>query len=387
MRIAIVVPRYGAEIGGGAETQARGFAEEAVRRGWTVEVWTTCVRNHYTWENELPAGRTTVNGVPVIRFPITTWDKTNHARLALELATRGKLTKAQQLEWLAVGQHSLPLYAHVAQHAADFDVCVMLPYTVQLVHYAAWMAPERTVVWPCLHAEAYASLEAVHLLLESVWGVMFNSAEEATLAVQQLGIRPQRHSVLGEGLLALAPPVQPKPTNDLVYVGRLEGGKNVLLLYKYVQRYVKSGGDLRLVVIGSGPLQPPKEPAFLFRGFVNDQAKMNAYASALAHCQPSLNESFSLSIMESWLTGRPVLVNDNCAVTRGHVQRSKGGLACRTYEEFAAAVDWLKAHPDLANRMGENGQSYVRQNFTWQAVADRFAAIVQQWKQKVMSEK
>ncbi|MFN8491953.1 MAG: glycosyltransferase family 4 protein [Caldilineaceae bacterium] len=387
MRIAIVVPRYGAEIGGGAETQARGFAEEAVRRGWTVEVWTTCVRNHYTWQNELPAGRTEVNGVPVIRFPITSWDNPTHARLASELTTRGKLALADQHRWLESGPHSFPLYAHVAQHAAEFDACVMLPYTTQLTHYAAWMAPERTVVWPCLHAEAYASLQLVHVLLESVWGVMFNTAEEAHLAMQLLGMRPQRHSVLGEGLIALAPTVPPKQTNDLLYVGRLEGGKNVVLLYKYVQRYVKSGNNLRLVVIGSGPLQPPKEPAFLFRGFVDDQAKMNAYATALAHCQPSLNESFSLSIMESWLTGRPVLVNDNCAVTRGHVQRSKGGLAFRTYEEFAAAVDWLKGHPDLATRMGRHGQSYVTQNYTWQAVADRFAAIVKQWKEEVMSNK
>lgn len=380
MRIAIVVPRYGAEIGGGAETQARGFAEEAVRRGWTVEVWTTCVRNHYTWQNELPVGRTTVNGVPVLRFPITYWDQPVHTQLAVELATRGQLPKGQQEQWLAVGPHSFPLYAHVAQHAAAFDVCVMLPYTMQLIHYAAWMAPERTIVWPCLHAEAAASLEPVYLLLESVWGVMFNTVEEAGLALQQYGMRPQRHHVLGEGLLATAPTISPTQTNDLIYVGRLEGGKNVPLLYKYVQRYVKSGRELRLVVIGTGPLQPPREPAFLFRGFVDDQAKMNAYAAALAHCQPSLNESFSLSIMESWLTGRPVLVNDSCPVTRGHVQRSKGGLAFRNYEEFAAAIDWLKANPALAKRMGRNGQAYVAQNYTWQVVADRFAAILTQWK-------
>ena len=51
MRIAVVVPRYGQDILGGAESQARGFANEAVRRNWTVEMWTTCARSHYDWEN------------------------------------------------------------------------------------------------------------------------------------------------------------------------------------------------------------------------------------------------------------------------------------------------------------------------------------------------
>ena len=33
MRVAIVVPRYGTDVIGGAETLARGFAQAAARRG------------------------------------------------------------------------------------------------------------------------------------------------------------------------------------------------------------------------------------------------------------------------------------------------------------------------------------------------------------------
>jgi O-antigen biosynthesis protein len=381
MRIAIVVPRYGEEIGAGAESQARDFAQAAARLGWTVEVWTTCVRNHYSWKNELPEGRTHLNGVTIIRFPITTWDKPAHGRVEGLLATRGKLSLADQYTWLRSSPHSQPLYAHVAEHAGDFDACVMLPYTTPLIHYAAWAAPEKTILWPCLHHESYAYLEPVRLLMESVAGVMFYTPEEQTLAVQLLGMQPRRETVLGGGILFTPTEAQASAYQDLLYVGRLEGGKNVPLLYKYVQRYAAEGKEIRLVVIGNGPLRPPKQPAFDYRGFADEATKASSYATALALCQPSRNESFSRVILESWLSGRPVLVSDNCAVTRGHVQRSKGGLAFRTYEEFAAAVDWLKANPALAARMGRNGQIYTQQNYTWPTVVERFATTMTAWKE------
>lgn len=379
MRIAIVVPRYGEEIGGGAETKARGFAEEAAQRGWTIEVWTTCVRNHYTWQNELPPGRTQLNGVTIVRFPITSWDQALQARLERELATRGKLASPDQYAWLRSAPHSPALYAHVAQQAAAFDYCVMVPYTTALIHYAAWMAPERTIIWPCLHDEAYAYLEPVRMLLENVWGVMFNTPEEQQLALRRLAIQPQRHRLLGEGVPLTTAAAHAGAPADLLYVGRLEGGKNLPLLYRYVRRYVAQGNALRLVVMGTGPLQPPRHPAFVYRGFVDEQTKVNACASALAFCLPSHNESFSRVIMESWLAERPVLVNGHCAVTAGHVQRSKGGLAFRTYEEFAGAVDWLKANPTLAGQMGRNGRAYVQGNYTWPLVVERFAKIVAAW--------
>lgn len=379
MRVAVVVPRYGPDVVGGAETQARGFAQEAARRGWTVEVWTTCARSHYTWKNVYPAGSEESNGVIVRRFLITQWDRGRQAEIEVCLASRGALPVADQYAWLASGAHSAPLYRYIADHADRFDVLVVLPYAMPLTHYAAWTAPEHVVMWPCLHNEPYAYMEPVRLLLESVWGVMFNSPEESDLAIRLLGIRPHRYAVLGEGVILTLSSHRPKSDSHLLYVGRLEEGKNLSLLYAYVHRYAESGGDIRLVVLGDGPLKPSKHPAFDYRGFVAEEEKALAYATALALCQPSLNESFSLTLMESWLAGRPVLVYGDCAVTRGHVQRSGGGLWFRAYEEFVGAVEWLKANPDLASRMGHNGGEYVRRNYTWEAVADRFERIVTAW--------
>jgi glycosyltransferase involved in cell wall biosynthesis len=383
MRVAVVVPRYGPDVVGGAETLARGFAEEAARRGWTIEVWTTCARSHYTWKNAHPEGVEESRGVLVRRFPVALQDHPRHATLALQLASQGHLPVDDQYAWLESGAHSAPLYQHMAQHAAEFDVVVALPYAMPLVHYAAWTAPERVVVWPCLHDEPYAYMEPARLLLESVWGAMFLSPEERELAIRRLGTHLRNEAVLGGGVAVapreVAPPQLQESPSDLLYVGRLEEGKGLPLLYEYVQRYADEGGNVRLVILGQGPLEPTHHPAFEHRGFVSEEEKSLAYASTLALCQPSVNESFSLTIMESWLAARPVLVHGDCAVTRGHVQRSKGGLWFRTYEEFVGAIEWLQANPALAARMGENGRQYVSDNYTWEAIVSRFERLIQLW--------
>jgi glycosyltransferase involved in cell wall biosynthesis len=382
MRIAVVVPRYGERLAGGAEHQARGFAEAAARRGWKVQVWTTCASSHYTWENVHSAGADKINGVVVERFPITHWDHDRRAELESRLNLLGALSFVDQSAWLETGAHSALLYEHIAKHVRDFDALIALPYAMPLTHYAAWSAPDQTILWPCLHNEPYAFQSAVHLLMETVQGVMFNSPEERDLAIESLGVHPRRHAVVGEGVNWIEPVdgATPPPGDDLLYVGRLEHGKNVPLLYEYVRRYVEEGGKLRLAVLGDGPVKPPPHAAFDYRGFVSEKDKAQAYASALVLCQPSVNESFSLTMMEAWAQARPVLVNGNCAVTRGHVQRCNGGLWFHDYEEFAQALEWLKDHPALASRMGQHGREYVCRNYRWETIVDRFERLLNRWR-------
>ena len=137
MRIALVVPRYGDQILGGAEFQARGFAEAAVQRGWEVEVWTTCARSHYTWENSYPAGVEKENDVIIRRFPIETWKREHWVELEIRLAQKGYLSPAEAYSWLDSGPHSPALYAHIKRNNTNYDAIIALPYPVPLVHYAA----------------------------------------------------------------------------------------------------------------------------------------------------------------------------------------------------------------------------------------------------------
>ncbi|HQY93215.1 glycosyltransferase family 4 protein [Caldilinea sp.] len=387
MKFALVSPRYGADLGGGAEMLARGLMRELARQGHTVEVWTSCARDHYTWRNELPAGESTIDGIRTLRFPIDHWNLSERVRLETQLNAYHHLSTDDQYAWVESGPISSALCRHVAARADAFDGIIALPYANPMVHAAAWMAPARMLLWPCLHNEPYAYLEPVHLLLESVWGVLFNSPEEQLLASEKIAATMPRHAVMGVGVELAAPapasvraPVPTvKPRRGLLYVGRLEGGKNVSLLYSYVRRMALEGCDISLTVAGSGPLHPPARPAFRDLGYVDEATKAALYSNALALVQPSENESFSIVAMEGWLCATPAIVNDGCAVTRGHVLRSRGGLAYQGYADFAEAVLWLQQHPELAQRMGANGKQYVQANYAWPTVARRFVDTVARW--------
>ena len=57
-RIALVPPRYGPEVVGGAEAVIREVAHGLADRGWSVDVLTTTARDHFTWADAEPAGTT-----------------------------------------------------------------------------------------------------------------------------------------------------------------------------------------------------------------------------------------------------------------------------------------------------------------------------------------
>ena len=87
-------------------------------------------------------------------------------------------------------------------------------------------------------------------------------------------------------------------------------------------------------------------------------------------------ESFAFVLMEAWLQGRPALVNRTCAVTAGAVAEAHGGLDFADFASFAAALDILLEHPDIAATFGASGQSYVHTHCRWPDVATRVVAAV-----------
>lgn len=368
MKIAIVIPRYGEQIVGGAETLAKTFAEYLAQQNWQVTILTTCAQNYHTWENHFPKGKTSVNQVEVIRFPIADWDADQHNQLNYRLSKYAYLPLVDQNQWLANGAHSPELYTYIDASKEIYDVIFALPYLSVIVQYAAWVAPEKFVIIPCLHDEAHAYMEPLHLLLEAIRGVLFLTPEERSFAYHTLNLNLQNTAVLGMGLndppQNLPSIAKPKIPYILI-ISRLEGGKNLALLYEYTQRYVDEGGSLKLQIIGVGDFTPPDHPAFNLCGYVSHAEKLAWAQSALAVCQPSLMESFSIVIMESWQMGRPVLVHKECAITTGHVQRSSGGFSFANYHEFAYAINWLKSNPNEASQMGNRGKQYVEKQYRW----------------------
>ena len=242
---------------------------------------------------------------------------------------------------------------------------------------------ERAVVVPCLHDEEYARLEILRPVLAAPALVWFLSGPEHELA-HRLGPVARRHSVTGAGVPVPAgyDPVGFMERHRLsrpfvLYAGRREEGKGISLLLGAFADAVADGAlDLDLVIIGRGELAMPRglEGRVVDLGFVSDEERNNAFAAATAYVQPSRMESFSRTIMESWLAGTPVMALGESEVVAWHCRRSGGGVTFSDRADLAARLQLVGSRPEEAGAMAAAGRRYVIENYTWPSVLDRMEA-------------
>ena len=107
-----------------------------------------------------------------------------------------QLDEPDELAW-SNGRFRVPdLYLYLSGHAAEYAAIVFSPYLFWTTLYCAGIAPERTVLMPCLHDEPYAYLRSVAAALASAAVVWFLSEPEHQLA-HRLAPVAAHHSVVG----------------------------------------------------------------------------------------------------------------------------------------------------------------------------------------------
>jgi glycosyltransferase involved in cell wall biosynthesis len=380
LRVGFVVPRYGNDVVGGAETLVRGLAEHLAAAGSPVEVLTTCARDHLTWKNAVRPGVSRIQGVVVRRFPLRPRDERRHAWLQQRILRGGRLRPEEEQRWMEASVTCPDLFTYLAGHQGEHDLVCFAPYLFGTTLRGVPLVPGRAVLIPCLHDEPFAHLGVVRDVFQACRGFIFNALPEAALADKLYGIGDRPAGVVGLGFDP-PPPTDPAAFRRrhglegpiLLYLGRKEAGKNVPLLIQYALRFrATHRADLILVLAGEGPVAaPPDIPGVRDLGYLEPAEKAAAYAAATVVCQPSLNESFSIVLMESWLAGTPVLVHARCPVTTDHVRRAGGGLAFDDYYEFAEALDLLLEDGARRRRMGTQGRAYVEAEYAWPAVTAR----------------
>ncbi|MBD3361079.1 glycosyltransferase, partial [Candidatus Peregrinibacteria bacterium] len=77
-------------------------------------------------------------------------------------------------------------------------------------------------------------------------------------------------------------------------------------------------------------------------------------------------------LLESFLCGKPVLVNEKSKVLKGHCMRGNGGLWYSNKDEFVEAFRYLERNKDIADKLGKSGYEYVRNNYRWDISIDKF---------------
>ena len=387
-KIGFVIPWYGEDIPGGAEMELREVATHLQRAGMDVEILTTCVREvSADWnENYYSAGTAVVEDIAVRRFPVRRRDTAAFDRVNRRLMEGQHLSLQEEKTFVEEMVNSPQLYEYLKDASDDYALYVFIPYMFGTTYYGMQACPEKSVLIPCFHDEAYLYLRLFRQAYIQARGIIYNAMPEMELANKVYDFTTTEQICMGIGMdtnicadadaFRKAYRIQ-KPF--LLYAGRKDAGKNVHTLLRYFAEYKQRHGDsdLQLVLIGGGSIEIPasvRDDVYDL-GFVSRQDKYDAMAAAELLCQPSHNESFSLVIMESWLCERPVLVHSQCAVTRDFARRANGGLYFRNYFEFEGCVQYILTHPEQARTMGQNGGAFVRENFDWDVIVEKYRAF------------
>lgn len=389
---AFVVPRYGKSVAGGCETLVREFAERLAKRGDNIDVLTTCATDNRTWENTLKEAESVEDNVNVKRFLVDKRDLEKWVPYQISLSENKMLTLDEQLLWMKNSVNSVKLYEYIKNNSDKYRAIFFAPYLFGTTFWGSLVAPQKSILIPCLHDEVYAYTHIIASMFRQVRGFVFNAEPEKTLAKSLYGENIKGCSV-GMGFILpsnkereLLTPYFKDKFNYILYVGRKETGKNVHLLLDYFISSKENGKlpkDLKLVIAGGGSFDDLQRKNAKERddiidiGYTTELDKQRLIKHSILLCQPSVNESFSIVIMEAWGLKVPVLVNGFCKVTSYHVKKANGGLSFSNKREFVASVNnILNERQQGDNRRGESGYLYVKDNYNWDTIIKKFYQAV-----------
>ena len=118
----------------------------------------------------------------------------------------------------------------------------------------------------------------------------------------------------------------------------------------------------------------PQDERIVHLGFVDNQTKWDAMAACDWLVVPSRYESLSMVLLETWAAGRPAIVNGQCEVLVGHCRKANAGLWYSNYEEFRGILSLIDS--PTQNAMGRQGAAYVRANYSWEQVENKYLQIL-----------
>jgi glycosyltransferase involved in cell wall biosynthesis len=386
-KIGIVTPWFG-RFAGGAELLARGLARELNKRGVATTVFTTCSASPYDswWSDHHEPGADEVDGIPTLRFR-TGKIREPYDAVIRKISSGKDLSAGEEQDFFDYGINSADLVQALEQYVNDANYeLIALPYFHGLTHSAINAYPGRISVIPCFHDEPQFYWSATERLLRNSKHIFFNSHEEKQLTIRRhgrtVGRRVVESVVTGVGVElpstngAIAQTAEGLPSSYFVYAGRKERGKNVHVLCEWFLKYAReSGGNTKLVLMGGGDESlVPAHDCFVDVGFVPEARKFDIIRNSKGIINLSDNESFSIVVVEGWLCGVPTVVSARCAVTRGHVVRSNGGLFVSNTDEFSRALKYIEDNEPVRQLLAANGRQYSAREFSFDVVLARYLA-------------
>lgn len=387
-RICFVVHRYGLEVNGGAELQCRLFAEHLNCEEYRVEVATTKAIDYMTWEDKYDADEETINGILVHRFSVDSprdikkFNKVNSKFLA------GLLKSEKEDEFfIKQGPYCTKILSFIEKNSDYYDAFVFFGYLYYTTVMGLPIVKDKAILVPEAHDEPYMELNRIKQLFYSPKAFFFNTDEERDL-VHNLFHNENIPSDIG-GIGIDSTTVEEREVEEfkekhkldkyIIYVGRIDYGKNCDMLFKYFSEYKKRNNNgIKLVLMGKPVIPVPDEEDIVSLGFVSEEDKLRGVAGATALVLPSGFESLSMVILEAMSLKTMTIVNGESDVLRGHCTKSNGAFYYYNYWEFQSELNYVLTHDKEVALMTENAKEYVENNYRWTVLIDRLKRLINQ---------
>ena len=384
-KIAIINQRYGLEVNGGSELYSRQIAEKLIAK-YDVEVLTSCAVEYVKWSNYYKEGVEQINGVTVRRF------KTLHERepkvfsaLDSMMLSNPHIEEEISEQWIEhMGPYCPELVEYVDKHQDEYEAIIVVTYLYYTAVKSIVRIKNKAIFIPTAHQEPFIHFDMYKKVFGAADAYVFLTDEEKDLVHSIFHNEDVPYEVMGVGVEV--PEVVDSERfkkkynldNYLIYVGRIDEGKDCPRLFKYFLEYkrrVKS--DLKLVLMGKAVCDIPKSPDIISLGFVSEEDKFDGIKGAKALILPSKFESLSISVLEAMTLSVPVIVNGICDVLKGHCVKSNGGLYYKNYFEFEGCINYMLEHPEEYAIMCKNARKYVEDYFQWDDIMKKFDSIIE----------
>ncbi|MDD4110573.1 MAG: glycosyltransferase family 4 protein [Clostridia bacterium] len=388
-KLAFVIQRYGLEVNGGAELHCRQLAEH-LKDDFDVEVLTTCAIDYYTWKNEYKEGETEINGIKVIRFPVDferdKKDFDNYTQKAF--ANPGNLEIGE--EWMKKqGPYSSKLFSYIEDNQNDYDYIIFFTYLYANTYFGMQKVKDKSkvVLVPTAHDEPPIYLKIFDSVFSCPSKIIYNTYAERNFVFNRFNNNRIENIVAGVGVefperySENHGRFKAKYNLDhyALYVGRIDESKGCKEMFEYFLDYKRNNpSSLKLVLFGKEEIIIPKteNDDIVSLGFVSDNDKFDGIFGADFLIIPSRYESLSMVLLESFLCGKPVLVNGKSEVLKDHCISSNGGLWYENKFEFVEECDDLLYKEDYSRLLGENGGKYVMENYSWHKIIEKVIQIL-----------
>ncbi len=385
------------------------LSEQLVRRyNDQVTVFTTtaaknCVVFWVPGEPTLPPGLEQINGITVRRFAI--FNRLEHVRHYLSrLADWARLPYNDWLRALFNGPLIFNMRREIARFQADVIAASSFPFLH--MHYALGggrRSGTPVVLHGALHTTDRWGFDRpmIYRAIQQAQGYIANSEFERQYLVER-GIDPAKITTIGVGVeleqftaadgshMRAALGWQNEPV--IAFVGQLAyRRKGIPHLVAAMRQVWQAHPQARLLLAGSRTsdtgllkeevhrLAGPHAGRVTFRESFPEAEKAALFAACDMLVLPSQEESFGIVLLEAWACRKPVIGLRGGAIPTIISEGEDGLLADpRPPAALAQAITHLLAHPEQGRRLGQAGYQKVKNNYTWEIVADKFRQVYQQ---------